>query len=344
MPRTSKIQPVSTKPGLPSPVTDERADFYCCRCQKHHRKQKGNYPASQSPLYKGNGGYLTICNRCIDELFDHYKAALENEADAISRICLKFDIYWNPEIYAMLNKANTSQSRVRAYISKTNLYKYIGKTYDDTLDEEYQREIDAQEEAERLRKEAIIKSTDPTYDGNESENIIVDKDVIEYWGTGFTPEMYIELENRRNYWISQYPSGYTLNPGEEGILRQICNLEISINQDRAAGKPIEKSVNALNTLFGSMNMKPSQKKETEENYIPFGCEIARFEDEHPIIDPDDDFKDVDNIHRNVIVWFLGSLCKTMGVKNKYSEVFEEEIEKYTVERPAFDDEDDDACG
>lgn len=346
MARTSKIQSTVTKPKEAAPLTDERTEFFCSRCGKRYKRQKSNFPASQSTLFKGNGGYLTICNNCIDELFEHYKAALGNEADAIRRICLKFDIYWNPEIYSMLNKASTSQSRIRAYNSKTNLYKYIGKTYDDTLDEEYENELITQEEAE-ARKEAeraeyeasIIRSVEPVFD--DKEELVVDEGIIKYWGTGLPPERYIELEDRRAYWMTQYPEGTVLNPGEEGLLRQICILEITINQDSAAGKSIEKSVNALNTLYGSMNLKPSQKKDTEENYIPFGVEIQRFEDGDPIPEPDEDFKDVDGLRHNILTWFLGSLCKTAGIKNKYSDMFDEEIAQYTVERPQYDDSDDD---
>lgn len=333
MPRTSKIQ--TTKPKQAAPVDKERTEFYCCRCTRHFVKQKGNFPASQSSLYDGNGRYLATCNHCVDELFEHYKAALGNEADAIRRICLKFDIYWNSEIYAMLNKASTSQSRVRAYISKTNLYKYVGKTFDDTLDEEYQAEIDRQsEEAE----EAVITNIEDVYNENERD-VLVSQNVIRYWGTGFTPEMYIDLENRRDYWMSQFPEGTVLEPGEEALLRQICNLEISINKDLAAGNSIEKSTNALNTLLGSMNIKPSQRKETTESTIPFGCEIARFEDDDPIIEPDEEFKDVDGMRKNVITWFLGSLCKTAGIKNEYSQYFEDEIKQYTVERPTYEEDD-----
>lgn len=334
MPRTSKIQSVNTKPKQAAPPEDERTEFFCSRCRKRYKKQKANFPASQSSLYKGNGGYLTVCNNCIDELFEHYKCALENETEAIKRMCLKFDIYWNLEIYAMLSKANTSNSRVRAYISKTNLYKYIGKTYDDTLDEEYAQEIEKQAEFE----ESIVKNIESIYDSEDE--IVVDEKVVQYWGTGFTSEMYIELENRRNYWLSQYPEGTVLNPGEEGLLRQICNLEIGINHDRVAGKSIEKSVNTLNTLFGSMNIKPSQKRDMEENYIPFGCEIAKFEEGDPIPEPDPEFQDVDGIRHNILTWFLGSLCKTAGIKNRYSDLFDEEINKYTVERPKYDDPDD----
>ena len=179
MARTSKIQSTSTKPKQAAPLKEERTEFYCCRCQKQYKRQKSNFPASQSSLYKGNGGYLTICNNCVDELFEHYKYAIGNEADAIRRICLKFDIYWNPEIYSMLNKASTSQSRVRAYISKTNLYKYIGKTFDDTLDEEYIQKLEAEADAqaeleaiEREREESIVKSVEPVYADAENEIVV----------------------------------------------------------------------------------------------------------------------------------------------------------------------------
>lgn len=333
MPKKSKVN-VSGSRSKQAVAQEVRNEFFCCRCERRYIRQKGNFPASQSSLYLGNGKYLPVCNRCIDELYEHYKTAFGNESDAIRRVCSKFDIYWHPELYSMLQSASTSQSRMRAYISKTNLYKYVGKTYDDTLDEERFSKI----EREKALREAIQKDNQDLF-VDEGEEIKVSEQVVQYWGTGFTPEMYIELENRRSYWISQYPEGISLDPGEEAILRQICNLEISINQDRVAGKPIEKSVNALNTLLGSMNMKPSQKKEVEENYIPFGVEIARWEEDCPIPEPDNDFKDVDRLRHNVIAWFLGSLCRTTNTDNEYSQYFDEEIKKYTVERPLHDDDD-----
>ena len=334
MPKTSKVQ--ITKPKPAAPIEDERKEFYCCRCKRHFTKQKGNFPASQSPLYDGNGKYLTICNHCVDELFEHYKAALGDEAEAIRRICLKFDIYWNPEIYAMLNKASTSHSRVRTYISKTNLYKYVGKTYDDTLDEEYQAEIERQEEAERIAKESVVTNIEDVYD--EDEQVVVPESVVRYWGSGFTPEMYIELENRRSYWMSQFPEGSVLEPGEEALLRQICIMEISINRDLAAGSSVEKSSNALNSLLGSMNIKPSQRRESNDSAVPFGCEIAKWEEDEPIVEPDKEFQDVDGMRKNVITWFLGSLCKTAGIKNEYSQYFDDEVKKYTVERPTYEED------
>lgn len=140
MPKQSKIS--STKPKEPQPIKNERDNYYCCRCERKFKRQKGNFAASQSTLYKGNNGYLPICNHCLDELFTHYKEVLGNGKKAIERICLKFDIYWNPEIYQMLGAVkNTTTSRIRGYISKTNLIKYINKSYDDTLDEQENNQI-----------------------------------------------------------------------------------------------------------------------------------------------------------------------------------------------------------
>ena len=47
------------------------------------------------------------------------------------------------------------------------------------------------------------------------------------------------------------------------IIRQICMLEVTIARDTAAGKSTDKSVNALNSLLGSANLKPVQKKKEE---------------------------------------------------------------------------------
>lgn len=326
MPKTSKIHSTSSRPKEVTRSDNENLVYVCCRCSKHYKRQKNNFPASQSPIYKGNGGYLPICNECLEELLTHYKSVLGNEKAAMKRICMKFDIYWNTEIYAMLGNEYTNASRIRGYISKTNLIKYVGKTYDDTLDEEKLTFVDS----------GLTDSE--TAEGNsEKDNTPIDENVIRYWGIGYPPEMYRALEARRAYWMSLYPEGTVLSTGEDAILRQICNLEIKINKDMAADNPIEKSVNSLNNLLGSMNIKPSQQRDLDDNYIPFGVEIGKFEDDYPI-EPDPDFEDVDGIHHNIMAWFLGPLCKTSGIKNMYSDLFEEELKKYTVQRPKYEDD------
>lgn len=285
-------------------------------------------------MWRENGGYLPVCRHCVDELYDHYKEVLVDEKASLKRICLKFDIYWGEDVYKMLNKTSTTNSRVLSYISKSNLYQFIGKTFDDTLDEE--AAANADKTAWALRQNDI----DPE-DGDEQTQI--DQEVIDLWGPGLTPSMYMELEQRRNYWMSHLPNGVEIGIGLEALIRQICNMEVDINRDRAAGKSVDKAIGTLNTLLGSAMLKPSQKSDGADSAAektPFGVWIKKWEDKRPIPEPDPEMQDVDGIVRYIDIWLKGHLSKMLGKKNAYSTLYEREIAKMRLERPEFNDEDD----
>ena len=360
-PKTKPTTKTTSKPELPNGA-GERTDFWCCRCARYFKKQKGNFPSSQSTINYGNGGYLPICNFCLEDLFSHYKAIIGDEKLAIRRICQKFDIYWHEDIYDMSMSVSSSISRIRAYITKSNIYRYLGKTYDDTLDEEAALAAETEEENLRIEREKaeeeetkraldeesaiaeqfLAEKYSPKDDAVLSDEDPIDPDVynslVRYWGRGLDEREYFELEERRQIWLESNPNGAELTPAEDALLKQICTIEVDINHERAAGRPVDKLQNTYNTYLGSINWKPSQTKQTEESNVPFGVEIARWEDEQPVIEPDPAFQDVDGIRRNLLAWFLGGLCDMVGINNRYSELFKEETEKYTVERPSFDDD------
>ena len=155
----------------------------------------------------------------------------------------------------------------------------------------------------------------------------------------------VELDRKYKYWTSGLPK--TLDKGEEAIYKQVCILEATINRDSAAGKSIEKNVNALNTLLGSANLKPSQKKaddaaETAFDGMPFGVGIRMYENSRPIPQPDPEFQDVDGSVRYISIWFLGHLCKMLGIKNTYCKMYEKELERMRIDNPELDEEDDEA--
>lgn len=347
MPKQSKI--ISSRPNVAAPVKERPDKYYCTRCPRSFTKQKGNFPGAQSPMWRENGGYLPVCRHCVDELYEHYKEHYNTlgdsnaEKSALRRICLKFDIYWSDDIYKMLSKTSTTNSRVLSYISKSNLYQFVGKTFDDTLDEE--AAIDADKAAWMLHQQP-----DESEDGKEEAkspqtSLIsqIDQDVIEFWGPGLRPDMYVELEQRRRYWMNHLPDGVELGIGIEALIRQICNLEVDINRDRALGKSVDKAIGTLNTLLGSAMLKPSQKTDGVDGAAektPFGVWIKRWEDKRPIPDPDPDMQDVDGIVRYIDIWLKGHLSKMLGKKNAYSALYEQEISKMRLERPEFDDDDE----
>lgn len=357
-PRTTASVPSNSKPPTSSARTQETKGFYCSRCGTYYRSQNNNFIKSFSPLYTGNGSYITVCNRCLDELLAHYTTALGNEAEAIERLCLKFDIYWNQEIYDMVIRENRSFSHMRGYISKSNLVKYYGKTYDNTLDEQYIEEAEREKKAERERiameeeyRRAIKKAA--MLGGGEDQSAIdeiieqsvapggVSQKMLDFWGLGFDNEFYIELDRKYRQWTDELPQ--PPDKGEEAIYKQVCILEATINRDSAAGKPIEKNISALNALLGSANLKPSQKKDESDvafDNMSFGQGIRMYENYHPIPQPDPEMRDVDGIIRYISIWFLGHLCKMLNIKNTYCKMYEEEIEKMRIENPELEEEDD----
>lgn len=353
MPKVSKIN--STRPKPAPPPEPPKTEYTCCRCGKKFKKQKSYFPASQSPLYKGNGGYLCVCSECVDQLYQHYRDSLGDDAAAIRRMCLKFDIYWSPEIYKMIENGHTSQSRIRVYITRTNLYKYIGKSYDDTLDEEAEvariaqeaREREEAERAEREGDEAEMRAMEAELEAFEAANKTAKakepepeptQEQVDFWGDGYAYSMYNDLDRRYQKWIEG--RGEVSN-ATSLLIKQIAIMEATIDRESAAGRSTEKYVKPLNDLLAALNLQPSQQESLGEfEAMPFGVGIRVYENRKPIPEPDPDFKDFDGIVRYISTWFLGHLCKMLHIKNSYSRMYEDAIAKLRVDRPELDEEDD----
>lgn len=348
MPKVSKAGPKKvsqrSSPGEADILGRDPSKHYCTRCGRGHKSQKGNFPASQSPLFAANNGCVMVCRDCLDEMYRHYRAVLGNGDDdrqAIRRMCMKFDIYWSPDIYAMLDKVDSSKSRMLAYISKANLYQFKDKTFDDTLDEEAALAAD-----ERVLVAAAIGGAGNEYsevdDPTESP---VSPELVKFWGTGLAPSLYLELQNRFDYWCEELNTDQdSMDAGTKSVLRQICNLEVQSNKDMAAGKSTDKLAGMINTLLGSANLKPVQKKEDEKDAaldkIPYGVWIRRIEEKHPIPEASPEFQDVDGIVKYISTWFFGHISHLLGLKNMSCKLYEDKIAEMKIERPELEEEDD----
>jgi len=253
-------------------------------------------------------------------MFEEYRETL-GDRGAVRRLCMKFDLYWNDAIFNSASSSDNTRSIIRSYIGKTNLYRYVNKSFDDTLDEE----------------KAVLG--DSGQEGTETGQ--VNPDVIRFWGAGYTPDFYEELQRRYQDWTG---GAEIQEPNKRSLYRQICLLEATIARDGAQGKPINLNVGALNNLIGSMNLKPAQQKEetdTELEKMPLGVGIQKWEYSRPLPETPPELRDVRGTVRNISTWFLGHLCKMVGVKNGYSKLYEDAMEKLRVKRPEGGELDDD---
>lgn len=312
----------------------------CCKCGRAYKQRRGYFPVSYAVLYKGIG-YMPVCKECIDKLYNDYLIECGNSKDAVRQVCRKLDIYWNEGAFNSADKRSSSRTMMSGYLTKINTVTFGGMSYDDTLKEEGALWKFGADETEQ---DAPRVAAEPEEVQDDAE---VPKDVIAFWGPGFSPAMYRDLEQRRKYWMKKLSGeGVNLDGGTEALLRQICIMELTINQDRAAGHAIDKNVNALNTLLGSASLKPAQKKDTSGEdaalaSTPLGVWLYRYEQKRPLPEVDDDMKDVNGIRKYVFTW-MGHLCKMLGLKNGYTDLYENEIARLRVEKPEYDGEDDEA--
>lgn len=314
--------------------------YTCYRCGRTYPKLSGYFYVSYGLLYRGVGR-LPFCKKCVDGMFEMYLKQSGNMDDALRQMCRVLDLPWVEDVAKTVEEKNPPEKIMKGYIAAMNRSK-AGRSYDDTLIEEGQlwnfskgyvnvNSVTDEDGQAQMASEPVFEVTD---------------DIVKFWGAGYTPAMYKELEDRRSYWTERLREEYgyeKLEVGLEAIIRQICNLEVDINRDRMEGKSIDKSVNVLNTLLTSANLKPVQKKEDDDasgEDTPLGVWANRLEYYRPIAEPEDKYKDVDKIIAYDDTWFRGHTCAMLKVKNSYSKLYEEAMSALRVEHPEYADEDD----
>ena len=323
---------------MPIEMSSDKA--VCTRCGTEYSRRKGYFPVSYAILYKGIG-YIPVCKTCIDSMYNAYLSSCNDAKKAVRQMCRKLDLFWSENVYEIVSRKSTTRSMMTQYIAKINTVTYAGKSYDDTLSDEgslWSFGSRGSESAEQVFEDINIPE--------ESNDITIEEipdDVRAFWGSGYSRSMYLELEQRRSYWMSHFPTDVELDIGTEALIRQICSLELDINRDRAAGRSVEKSVTALNTLLGSANLKPVQKRQDDTDIAlantPMGVWLYRYENKRPLPEIDDDLKDVNGIKKYIFTW-MGHLCKMLGIKNTYSKMYDDEIARLRVEHPEYDGDDD----
>ncbi len=301
----------------------EPKEYICATCGKPYKKLDGNFPASQSELYAGLEYHLPTCKRCLDKLYEHYCIKLGDEDEAIRRICMKYDIYYDQSLANASRKITKDRSRIHTYISRANLIQYKDKTYDTTIDEEAESSIDTISDIESLKKNKELKVTQKT---------------IKFFGMGFTPDQYIILQDQYDDWTARHECK---TKAQEELFKNLCIAQLNIQIAQQSNGKVSEAMKTFQDLMGSANLKPTQ---TNENTIAdqntFGTLIKKWENEKPIIDPEPEWQDVDGIIRYITIYFLGHLCKMIGIKNSYSRMYDCEMEKYKVQKPEYEDDEE----
>ena len=146
------------------------------------------------------------------------------------------------------------------------------------------------------------------------------------------------LENEYQDWITRYECN---TKAQETIFERLAFKKWEINKATKAGQNTKDLDKTYTDLLASINILPRQNADNGlDSSLTFGQLIEQWESTKPIPDPDPEFADVNHIGKYIKTWFKGSLARSLGIDNGYSKEYDDELQKYTVKKQDYSDDDE----
>jgi hypothetical protein len=292
----------------------------CICCGNQNKKE---FYTSINESHKNTNGKLPWCKSCVEKQFNNYLNKYGDGKLAIYFLCRKFDIYFSISAYegAEKNSVKTGWTIIQSYFKQINSFRdanNYGVCFDDTVD--------------------ILEDSNKYNNINIESNFEVTEEIIRFFGGNLNPEEYEYLSEKLDEYMNTYECE---TPVMEELLKQAAFESLEIRNKRMRREDVSKNLKNLQDLLGSANIKPNQEtgaNATEQ--ATFGTLLKKWENEEPVPEPDDEWKDVDGIGKYIRVWFLGHLCKMMGITNDYAKEYEEEMANLRVSLPSDNSSDE----
>lgn len=232
-------------------------------------KTVDSYFTSRSFMH--SDGKCHVCKECVNEL-------VGTDMDKILMFLSSIDTPF------LQNAWDTKSGDLGKYLSQMQMRQNKSKTFRDS-DKQVSFNPIVSREHEEVEEFIVSKEDKMTWRGVEDEN-------IEY------------MKFKYNELIQ---SGYKDNtPIKKMLLQNIVKTQFQLDGSKNTDEQ-----NKLYTMLGKMmndaNVKPSQETSLDE--VPYGVWIKKVEDEEPIAEVDEEFKDVDGIANYIYKWFTGHLKK-----------------------------------
>ena len=249
-----------------------------CTCCGKELQLKEFYK-SASTMYDGK---LPICKNCLADRYNTLLTTYEGSSiDAFKHLMMNLDEYFDQELYDTC-------------VMKYGI-NFIG---------EYMRLVNGTKERRDKTSLNNNLSTSETRDVALHDGTVVSEDLILRWGRNRKKDDYLLLEKRYKQKLEDYPSD---KPAEKAIIRSMCLLELDIEDARVKDKKnVPQLEKALADKFKQLGINPSDNSMyDEQSILMFGTMMETFENEKPIMDKQDLYKDVDGMnyywYRNLVV-------------------------------------------
>ena len=277
----------------------------CTACGEEKAPNTGFY-LSRSKLYKFNDGRMPICKECLSKLFKELQAKYSDEVKALYHLCMLFDIYFDKDLVAKssnMEKFSSDDNLLKSYmknVNSLNQYKFKDSMSSDciVLDDSL-----IKKEKENIEEDNVV----------EEVSFQVDNKMKTRWGASLPVEDYMFLENKYKEFTDVYECR---TPAQRLIFEQIakCLLrgEKALKKDNDVA--FEKMNNMVSKLMTDGNIKPIQEASVaEDDTATWGKWINLIEQERPIGEPCEQFKDVDKISSYITKWFTRQMQRVFDL-------------------------------
>jgi hypothetical protein len=230
-------------------VDNSPKEYKCSCCENIYTKQQGNFMPSNFEIFKGNGGYITTCKSCTDQLCSQLTEFYSgNEEKAIEHICQMFGLYFNESPLSASKKISVNRSRLSTYSSKVQIKPWIGKTYLDTITERSEN----------------IKTVDSVDDIEDITEYSITPKMIKFWGTGYDPKVYPTLQG----YYDELLKLCEIKPDikKQKMMKNLCLLEYQMQINIQAGKDIGTLSNSYKTMFEASGLKNEEVDVNKDSY------------------------------------------------------------------------------
>ena len=274
----------------------------CTACGEA-KKPNIDFYLSRSKLYKFNDARMPICKECLSSLFKELNAKYSDETKALYHLCMLFDIYFSKEL---VEKSNSNNN----YGEEDNLL----KTYMKNINSLRQYKFESSMSSDCIvLDDSLIKYEEKEVKINKNTPFEVTSDMEIRWGASLPLEDYIFLESKYKEFTDVYECR---TPAQRLIFEQIakCLLrgEKALKKDNDVA--FEKMNNMVSKLMTDGNIKPIQEASVaEDDTATWGKWINLIEQERPIGEAAEQFKDVDKISSYITKWFTRQMQRVFDL-------------------------------
>ena len=264
---------INSKKDISINTKNDKKTYICSCCGAEYGELNKNFSPTNLPLFK-NTGYYPVCKKCMDLFFIEMTEIYSgNEEQAIKYICQMTGVYFNTSPLGASRKISQHRSRLSTYISKVQINPWIGKTYIDTLKDEFD--------------EVNGKTIDSIEDLDEVTDYKLTPKMIKFWGAGYETSVYPTLQG-------YYDELLKLCEGKPDVRKQkmmknLCLLEYQMSVNIQAGKDIGTLTNSYKAMFEAAELKTNDADTSNDSFGTWIMDIEKYS-------PADYYKDKNKYH------------------------------------------------